>query len=110
VSNIFNFTKTYQHVIAKDLYQRINKLLNDRKKYNARLLEMGLCDGTSRYWKAVAATELSTKEIELFVSRAVELDEQTDYLSHLTQDRFKFIDKYEKVHQMIVDAKKAKKI
>lgn len=97
-----DFTMLYADTIAKDLYKKINQLINKRTKLNNRLVEMGKCDATQRYWSTVAGTEQAAKEIESLLERLIDLDNQTDFSSKLHQDRFKFIEKYSEVHEMFM--------
>ena len=97
-----DFTMLYADMIAKDIYKKINQLINKREKINARIVEMGKCDKTQRYWSAIAATEQSTNEIESLLERLIDLDNQTNFSSKLHQDRFKFIEKYSEVHEMLL--------
>lgn len=97
-----DFTMLYADMIAKDIYKQINQLINKREKLNTRLVDMGKCDATQRYWSTVAGAEQATKEIESLLERLIDLDGQTDFSSKLHQDRFKFIEKYQEVHEMFM--------
>ncbi len=58
---------------------------------------------SSRHWKAAANIEFYYNEIQKGFDQMRELDKQTNWSQKLHQDRFKFVEKYKEILEVVFE-------
>ena len=80
-------------LIVKSLFQRADRTYKQFLKFSNTSYNTEV--GTSRYWKAVAGTEQTQREIKGLIEQLKAMDEYTQWSEKLHQDRYKFVEKYD---------------
>lgn len=79
--------------IVKTILQQIDRTYKRFLKFSNTSYNVEI--GTSQYWKAVAGTEQTQREIKGLIEQLKAMDEYTQWSEKLHQDRYKFVEKYD---------------